>query len=238
MPLASDYYQEEDEFDPAPRVPPITGGGGGGTAPAGGGGGGGQAPPLLDLSGFNPGGGWSGGGGPIPAYPRINIPGAPQFQPTPYRAPTFQDALNEPGYQFRVDQGQRGLERSAAAQGRLRTGGTLTDLTEYNQKFAANEYNNVAQRAMAAWDRNYRAESDAFAPRLQAWQLRAGGEREAQLDRYRAEIAQHMRDSAPRYNPGVDLFELLGPEPTMPGGEGGPMPFEGGRNWDDPEMYY
>lgn len=55
---------------------------------------------------------------------------------------------NDPGYQFRLSEGQKALERSAAAKGGLFSGGTLKDLTRYGQNFASNEFQNVYNRAM------------------------------------------------------------------------------------------
>ena len=52
----------------------------------------------------------------------------------------------DPGYQFRFDEGRRGLEGSAAARGGLLSGGTLKALTRYGQEFASNEYTNAYNR--------------------------------------------------------------------------------------------
>lgn len=62
---------------------------------------------------------------------------------------------NDPGYQFRLQQGQQAVERSAAAKGTLLTGGTLKDLTDYQQGAASQEYGNVYQRALTDWQNNY-----------------------------------------------------------------------------------
>lgn len=56
----------------------------------------------------------------------------------------------DPGYQWRMDQGMKGLDRSAAAKGGLFSGGHQTDLIDYNQGFASNEYGNVWNRLMGA----------------------------------------------------------------------------------------
>lgn len=56
------------------------------------------------------------------------------------------DFQTDPGYQFRVAQGQQALERSAAARGGVQSGGTLKDLTQYNQDFASNEYQDAYNR--------------------------------------------------------------------------------------------
>lgn len=47
---------------------------------------------------------------------------------------------SSPSYDFRFDEGQRALERSAAARGDLFSGGTGRELTRYGQEFGANEF--------------------------------------------------------------------------------------------------
>src|SRR4030095_206411 len=55
--------------------------------------------------------------------------------------PDMQGALEmAPGYQFRLGEGLKALERSAAARGTLLTGGTLKGLQRYAQDYASNEY--------------------------------------------------------------------------------------------------
>ncbi len=54
----------------------------------------------------------------------------------------------DPGYQFRLKQGQGALESSAAARGGLNSGATMKALQRYGQDFASNEYQN-------AYNRNY-----------------------------------------------------------------------------------
>lgn len=56
------------------------------------------------------------------------------------------DFQTDPGYDFRLQQGSQALDRSAAAKGGLFSGGTLKDLTDYNQNFASNEYQNAYNR--------------------------------------------------------------------------------------------
>jgi len=51
-----------------------------------------------------------------------------------------------PGYQFRVNEGQRALESSAAARGGLYSGRTMEDLTEFGQNIASREYGNYMNR--------------------------------------------------------------------------------------------
>lgn len=59
---------------------------------------------------------------------------------------TMADFNADPGYQFRMDQGQQALERSAAAGGGLLSGGTGKALEQYGQNFASNEYSNAYNR--------------------------------------------------------------------------------------------
>jgi hypothetical protein len=56
------------------------------------------------------------------------------------------DWKTDPGYQFRLDEGTRALERSAAARGILNSGGTLRSATRYAQDYASNEYQRVFDR--------------------------------------------------------------------------------------------
>lgn len=51
-----------------------------------------------------------------------------------------------PGYQFRMEEGQKALERSRAAQGTLSSGATGKALTRYAQGVASDEYGNYMSR--------------------------------------------------------------------------------------------
>lgn len=143
MPLNNFFYDDEEPApEPPPYVPPSPPGNIGppvgppATQPPG-------APPAPPAPFVPPGGGGGGPGMQPPGYPTFNIPGAPQFNPTPFVRPTLEQAQNEPGYRFRLNSGVDALERSKAAQGSLRTGGTLTDVLDYGQNFAAQEYDRV-----------------------------------------------------------------------------------------------
>lgn len=56
------------------------------------------------------------------------------------------DFQADPGYDFRMKEGQKALERSAAAGGRFLGGGTLKALTRYGQDFGSQEYGNAFNR--------------------------------------------------------------------------------------------
>jgi len=65
--------------------------------------------------------------------------------------------MTAPGFQFRISEGQKALERSAAARGTLLTGGTLKAITRYGQDFASNEYNNRYNQLMGLSQLGYGA---------------------------------------------------------------------------------
>lgn len=54
-----------------------------------------------------------------------------------------------PGYQFRLDEGQKAVERAAAASGRMNSGATIKAATRYGQGVAAQEYDNYLNRLSA-----------------------------------------------------------------------------------------
>lgn len=61
---------------------------------------------------------------------------------------TQQDYLanQDPGYQFQLDQGNKALQNSQAAQNGILSGGSLKDLISYNQGMAATGYQNAFNR--------------------------------------------------------------------------------------------
>lgn len=56
------------------------------------------------------------------------------------------DMQNDEGYQFRLAQGQTGLNNSLAAKNGLLSGAALKATSNYNQGMASDEYNNAYQR--------------------------------------------------------------------------------------------
>lgn len=79
-----------------------------------------------------------------------------------YRTFTAQDFQADPGYQFRMAEGQRGLERSAAARGGLLSGGALRALERYRQGVASDEYGNALQRFNNDQTQQYARWGDAY----------------------------------------------------------------------------
>ena len=65
---------------------------------------------------------------------------------TPFGMEQFQA---DPGYAFRLAEGQKALERSAAARGGLLSGGTGKALTRFGQEMGSQEYTNAFNRYQA-----------------------------------------------------------------------------------------
>ena len=194
----------------------------GGNVSGSGGSGGGETTPTDPMSPGNIGslpGGDSSSGGRGPYTPNIyddttidsallgEDPGAlPEFSAPVWEkpanfafdkewvAPTAATMAADPSYQFRMAQGQKALENSAAGKGLLRSGGTLKDLVDYGQNFATNEYSNVYNRGFNEYkfdfdksadvwtknynksrdefDRLYKGKFDEFTPKLTGWQTK------------------------------------------------------------------
>jgi len=58
----------------------------------------------------------------------------------------MQDFQQDPGYAFRLSEGLKGLDRSAAARGGLISGGALKAATQYGQEMGSQEYQNAFTR--------------------------------------------------------------------------------------------
>jgi len=56
------------------------------------------------------------------------------------------DYQADPGYAFRLSEGMKGLQNSAAAKGLLSSGSTLKGITDYGQNMASQEYGNAYNR--------------------------------------------------------------------------------------------
>lgn len=64
--------------------------------------------------------------------------------------PDFSKFQESPGFQFRQQQGEEAINRSAAARGGRLSGRTLKELGGFNQGLASQEFNNFANRELAA----------------------------------------------------------------------------------------
>ena len=75
------------------------------------------------------------------------------------------DYQADPGYAFRLSEGQKALDRSAAARGGLISGGALRAATRYGQDMGSQEYQNAYSRALTGYNANV-ARSDTGYNRL------------------------------------------------------------------------
>lgn len=64
----------------------------------------------------------------------------------PYQSFGMQQFQADPGYQFRLSEGMKALERSAAARGLLQSGTTLKGIQRFGQDLASAEYENAFSR--------------------------------------------------------------------------------------------
>jgi hypothetical protein len=72
-----------------------------------------------------------------------------------FTAPTNVTEQNDPGFQTRLAEGQKALERSAAARGGVLSGGTAKAENQQAQDYASNEYGNVYNRAFNEYATKY-----------------------------------------------------------------------------------
>lgn len=79
-----------------------------------------------------------------------------QMQSNQYALPSaFTGQVNlgqDPGYAFRLAEGQKALEQSAAARGGLLSGTTGKNLLRYGQEMGSQEYQNAYNRALDAYN--------------------------------------------------------------------------------------
>lgn len=62
---------------------------------------------------------------------------------------------NDPAYQFDLNQGQQSIQRSAAAQGGLVSGGALKELNDYTQGYASNQFQQSYNNALGQYQQAY-----------------------------------------------------------------------------------
>ena len=96
----------------------------------------------------------------LPVYVKPPAFSYPDYQaPTPWTyqdwaPPTIEEAINSPGYKFRLGQGEEALQHWAAARGTLNDSGTAKALMDYGQNAASQEYGNVWNRGLEQYRTN------------------------------------------------------------------------------------
>jgi hypothetical protein len=142
------------------------------------------------------------------------VPPTPVFTPPPYtpppafQLPSIADAMNQPGYQFQVQQGENALQNWAGAKGTLNDSDTAQQLEQFGQSSAQTDYANVVGQDLQAYNTNYQTQytdpyaiayqgaTAAFAPKMTAYTTQASanqfGLQTNWQDEYNAWLAQNQ----------------------------------------------
>jgi len=72
------------------------------------------------------------------------------------------DLTQDPGYAFRLSEGQKALDRSAAARGGLISGGALKAAQRFGQDLGSQEYQNAYNRALTGYNADVARESTGY----------------------------------------------------------------------------
>jgi hypothetical protein len=83
-----------------------------------------------------------------------NVPGAFKFGAGDYQA--------DPGYAFRLSEGQKALDRSAAARGGLISGGALKAAQRFGQEMGSQEFGNAYNRALTGYNTGVASENQLY----------------------------------------------------------------------------
>jgi hypothetical protein len=83
-----------------------------------------------------------------------NVPGAFKFGAGDFTA--------DPGYAFRLSEGQKALDRQAAARGGLISGGALKAATRFGQDMGSQEYGNAYNRALTSYGTDVARENQLY----------------------------------------------------------------------------
>lgn len=89
---------------------------------------------------------------PPPAFSYADYQGPDPFSYSDWKAPSAEEAINDPGYQFRLGQGNQQLQGWAAAHGTLNDSGTAKALIDYGQNAGSQEYQNLWNRDFSAYN--------------------------------------------------------------------------------------
>jgi hypothetical protein len=139
----------------------------------------------------------------------------PAFSYADFKAPSYEEAASDPGYQFRTQQGQTALQNAAAARGTLADSGTLKALTDYGQNAASQEYANVWNRDLGAYttnrgnavdtyNTNYKTQyQDPYAAAINQWNTGRGNALSAYQANYQTQYADPYAAS---YKAAQDAF--------------------------------
>jgi hypothetical protein len=83
-----------------------------------------------------------------------NVPAAFKFGDYEFKA--------DPGYGFRLSEGQKALERNAAARGGLISGRALKEATRFGQEMGSQEFGNAFNRALTSYNTDVARENQLY----------------------------------------------------------------------------
>jgi hypothetical protein len=98
-----------------------------------------------------------------------NVPGAFSYDNKAMPAAfsfSNQAMYNDPGYGFRLSEGQKALDRTAAARGGLISGGALKAATRFGQDMGSQEYMNAFNRALTGYNTDVNRENQLYSRAL------------------------------------------------------------------------
>ena len=88
----------------------------------------------------------------------------------------------DPGYQFRQEEGFKGLQNMLSAQGRAMGGSALKEAIRYNQGFASNEYGQAYERALGRNQMDYSRAMNNLSLRIDEYNRAYGRKRDSTSD--------------------------------------------------------
>ena len=124
-----------------------------------------------------------------PAYELGAWKGPDPYAAGTFTAPTATTFHADPGYDFRLNQGLKAITNAEAASGIARSGDALKGLGDYAQAAASQEYGNVFNRQLQAFQTNEGARQNAWDMNLGALATGFGLERGRQGDIFSRALA-------------------------------------------------
>jgi hypothetical protein len=99
-------------------------------------------------------------------FRQVGIRALPQLEAQRNMMPgAFTGQVNlgqDPGYAFRLSEGQKALDRSAAARGGLISGGAMKAAQRFGQEMGSQEYQNAYNRALTNYNANVAREATGY----------------------------------------------------------------------------
>ena len=92
--------------------------------------------------------------------PQFSAP--PAFSYQDFKAPTLDEAVNEPGYKFAADEGAKRIQNNAAARGNVVSGAAIKDLVKWANDYATQNYNGVYGRGLQTYTTNRNNAADNY----------------------------------------------------------------------------